>query len=97
MRFACWINKATNTHKFRIVNTDCFSTGTVLARTRLVVTLYVHCPPFSLNASFYLCHSTNASYLSLTTFCSYQKNKWQRLETFKDSKVFFQTSGCIQH
>jgi hypothetical protein len=40
MRFACWITKATNT--LRICNTDCFNTVTMVMRTRLNVTLYVH-------------------------------------------------------
>jgi hypothetical protein len=30
-------------HKFRLCNTHCFSTATFVARTRLKVTLYVHC------------------------------------------------------
>ena len=34
MRFACWIPKATDTHS------DCFSTTTMIARTRLNVALY---------------------------------------------------------
>jgi hypothetical protein len=29
----------------RLCNTHCFSTATMVARTRLDVTLYVHCPP----------------------------------------------------
>jgi hypothetical protein len=37
MRIACWIPKDTNTHSY------CFSTSTMVARTRLSVTLYVHC------------------------------------------------------
>jgi len=41
MRIACWILKATNT--LTICNTHCFSTATMVARTRLNVTLYVHC------------------------------------------------------
>ena len=40
-RIACWIAKDTNT--FWISNTYCSSTGMVEARTRLNVTLYVHC------------------------------------------------------
>jgi len=45
MRIACWVPKATNTHThtLRLCNTDCFSTATVVARTPLNVTLYVHC------------------------------------------------------
>ena len=42
MRIACWIPKATNTHTLRICSTYCFSTATMVARTRLIVTLYVH-------------------------------------------------------
>ena len=38
---ACWIPKATNT--LRICNTYCFSIATMVARTRLNVTLHVHC------------------------------------------------------
>jgi hypothetical protein len=41
MRFACWITKAA--HVLTIRNTYCFSTATMVARTRLTVTLYVHC------------------------------------------------------
>jgi hypothetical protein len=40
MRFACWITKATDT--LRIYNTYCFSISTMVTRTRLNVTLYVH-------------------------------------------------------
>ena len=43
MRIACWIPKATNTHTLRMCNTYIFSTATTVARTRLIVTLYVHC------------------------------------------------------
>ena len=38
---ACWLNKTTHTHT--ICNTYCFCTASMLARTRLNVTLYVHC------------------------------------------------------
>jgi len=41
MRTACCITKATYT--LTICNTYCFSTATIVARTRLDVTLYVHC------------------------------------------------------
>ena len=41
MRVACWIIKATDTHT--ICNTYYFSTATMVARTRLNVTLHVHC------------------------------------------------------
>jgi hypothetical protein len=43
MRTACWITKATDTHTLRIFNTYCFSTATVVTRTRLNVTLHVPC------------------------------------------------------
>jgi hypothetical protein len=38
--FVCWLTKATNTHKhtFRICNTTCFSTATMVTRTLLNVT-----------------------------------------------------------
>jgi len=38
MRIACWAPKATNTH-----SEYCFSTATMVVRTRLNVTLYAHC------------------------------------------------------
>ena len=42
MRIACWIPKATNTHKLRISNIYWFfPTTTMVPRTRLNVTLYV--------------------------------------------------------
>ena len=41
MRGACWITNATHTHT--ICNAYCFSTATNVARTRLSVTLHVHC------------------------------------------------------
>jgi len=41
MRIACWIPKATDT--LRICNTYCVSATAKVARTRLHVTLYVHC------------------------------------------------------
>ena len=41
MRFACGITKATNTHSEYV--THCFSAVTVVERTRLSVTLHVHC------------------------------------------------------
>ena len=42
MRIACWITKCYK-HTPTICNTYCFSSATVVARTRLHVTLYVHC------------------------------------------------------
>jgi hypothetical protein len=38
MRFACWITKATDKHALRICNAYCFSTATVVTRTRFNVT-----------------------------------------------------------
>jgi len=40
MRIACWVTKATDT-QLTIHNTYCSSTTTVVARTRLNLTLYV--------------------------------------------------------
>jgi len=42
MRFAYWISKTRDTHS-ELCNTYCFSTATMVARTRLNVTLDVHC------------------------------------------------------
>jgi len=40
MRIECWITKVADT---RICNACCFSTATIVARTRPIITLYVHC------------------------------------------------------
>jgi hypothetical protein len=42
VRIECWLPKATNTHTL-VVNIQCFSTAKLVARTRLTVTLHVHC------------------------------------------------------
>jgi hypothetical protein len=44
MGIACWVTKATNTNPE--CNTYCFSTTTVVTRTRFIVTSYVHCLTF---------------------------------------------------
>ena len=49
MRSACWIPKAKNA--LRIYNTYCFSTATIVAGTRLIVTSYVNC--LSCSISYY--------------------------------------------
>ena len=41
IRIACWIPKATNTH--RMCSSHCFSTPTMVARTLPSDMLYVHC------------------------------------------------------
>jgi len=43
MRIAYWITKATNTHPQYVIF-FAFSTATLVTRTRLNVTLHVHCP-----------------------------------------------------
>jgi hypothetical protein len=45
IRVACWITKATHphTHTHAVCNIYCFSTATMVARTRLIISLYVHC------------------------------------------------------
>jgi hypothetical protein len=39
----CKLDAQVYKHTLRICNTHCFSTATMVARTRLVATLYVHC------------------------------------------------------
>ena len=46
MRMSRYVPKATNTHTHTICNTHCFSTATMIARTHLSVTSYVHCLSF---------------------------------------------------
>ena len=41
MRITCWVPNATNTHTICYIY--CFTTTTMVARTRLNVTLHVHC------------------------------------------------------
>jgi len=45
MLIAFWVLKATHTHTLTICNTYSFVTGTVVARTRLCITLYVNFLP----------------------------------------------------
>jgi hypothetical protein len=55
MRFACWITKATDT--LRICNTYCFSTVTMVKRTRLNVTCICRLPLlFALDLPVAGCH-----------------------------------------
>jgi len=49
MNITCLIPKATNTHTRMCNNNYCFSTATVVARTRFNVTLNVHCLSCSLS------------------------------------------------
>jgi len=39
----CMLDTESYKHTLKICNTDCFYTATIVARTRLSVTLYVHC------------------------------------------------------
>ena len=43
MRISYWIPNVTDTHTLRLCNTHCLPTATMVARMRLIVTLYVHC------------------------------------------------------
>ena len=45
MHIACLVPKATETHS-EYECTYCFSTATIVARMRVYVALYVHCPSF---------------------------------------------------
>jgi len=44
----CTLDKYGYRHKLRICNTYCFSTAAMVTRTRLNITLYVHCLSFLL-------------------------------------------------
>jgi len=44
----CTLDKYGYRHKLRIYNNYCFSTATMVTRTRLNITLYAHCLPFLL-------------------------------------------------
>jgi len=45
MRIACWIIKSPDTNSEYAKATYCFSTATMVARTRLNVALYIYCLP----------------------------------------------------
>ena len=62
MFIAFWIPKATNTHS-ELCNTYCFSTATMAVRTRLNVTLYVHCLCF-------FCENTDKRMLTFSQYVS---------------------------
>ena len=49
MNFACWINKATNTHS-EYINTHCFSTTTMVTGTRLNIAFIRTLPVLFLTA-----------------------------------------------
>jgi hypothetical protein len=65
MRISCWITKTTNT--LRMCNTFRSSTTTMVARTLLNVTLYVHCLSCSL---------TFARTVRLVVLCKSKKEGW---------------------
>jgi hypothetical protein len=64
MRFACWITKATDTH--RITNTSCFSTPSMVTWTRLNVTfirklrVFFNVKPDGAYSRHYSDHTTHA-------------------------------------
>ena len=56
MRLACWITKATET--LRISNTHCFSTATMVTRTRLNIT-FIRTLPVLFVRNFRSCYLLN--------------------------------------
>jgi len=76
MRIACWVHKATNT--LRICNTYYFSTATMVARTNLNVTLYLHCLSCPRTVNF-TCH---LSYSRWATFSSASSRTLQRTSRY---------------
>ena len=58
----------THTHTLRICNNFCCSTATMVVRTRLNVTLYVHCLSFKLWPCFWR-FRTMWQWATLPTFC----------------------------
>ena len=71
MRFACWMTKTTDTLK--IFNTYCFSTATIVSRTRLSVTWYIHTLPLSLLFDVLRnVFAVNTKYVSTLKACSFQ-------------------------
>jgi hypothetical protein len=60
VRIVCWISKTTNTHSECVI---CFSTTTMVARTYLNITLYVHC------LSYYFCSQTHLYICSTCYYC----------------------------
>jgi len=77
MRIACWIHN-THTHTHRLYNTHCFSTVTMVARTRLIVRLHVHCL-----SCFFRCHKFTLLYQILASFSEKCKQLyWSLREIF---------------
>ena len=68
MPFVFRISKATNT--FRLCNTRCFSTTTLVARTRLIVSLYVYCLFCSSSCRSLFLFTCPSLFLSVSRFSS---------------------------
>ena len=68
MCFVCWITKSTSSpkHAFRILNTYCLLTATVVSRRRLIITLHVHCSFFLRIAVFVSYHMLYAGFVCLS-------------------------------
>ena len=64
MRFACQtIKSRMQTHTLIVCNIYCFSTATMISRTRLSVTLYLYCPS-CLVSEMYICSTVAALWIS---------------------------------
>jgi len=70
MRVACWIPKSKNT--LTLCKTYCFSTETMVARTRLSVTLCIHCLSCYILSSGLQKLAEKMSYGWLRRFVSYR-------------------------
>jgi hypothetical protein len=81
MRFTCWITKATNT--LRICNTYSFSTATMITRTSLNVTLYIHC-------------LSSCSFISVGKTGVYESSTVRELLVFRliNIMVFWDVTSC---
>jgi hypothetical protein len=64
MRFACLLSKATDTNSHRIRKTYCFSTATMVTRTRIGVTFIRTVPVLSWTP----CHQTSVLFTSHCNF-----------------------------
>ena len=87
MRFECWIPKAADTH----THNYSFSTATMVTRTRLNITLYVHC--------LSCCHSvtqTGSPFWLRTKLSKLLLNKTKSSETNMSASVWV-SSGWINY
>jgi hypothetical protein len=85
MPFACWITKATDTHSEYVI-VICFSTTTMVMRTRVNLMLCVHCLSCSFVLPFRTSPQSCREYCRLISSC-YRFVVWWVVTSFSENRV----------